>query len=127
MMPNPQHQVQDHLGLGRLGAGLVAAGAAVALPSDQPPMPPEQRVGAEDGAQLAQGITAQLHRGAIHAVLLGQVQDDSSMAKLFPENPVLDPEIAYRILCCRFIQPAMATMKKVHVFQVMGEDGSGGR
>lgn len=91
-MPKPQHQVQDHLGLGRLGAGLVAAGAAVVLPSDQPPMPPEQRVGAEDGAQLAQGITAQLHRGGIQAALLGQVQDDSSMAEFLPQNAVLFPE-----------------------------------
>jgi hypothetical protein len=97
LLGHPQHQVADHPLLGGGGAGLPAA-VAVVLPGDQPAVPLQQRVGAEERADLPQEGDGNALGSRGQPAFLGVVEDEALVAQLLPEYPVLFPEVADRVL-----------------------------
>ena len=70
-----------------------AAGAAVVLPGNQPPVPAENRVRRDDAGDLHQNPPAEFLASHRESTALGVGQAKWTWAKLLPEDPILLPEI----------------------------------
>ena len=88
---HPHHEV-GHLAW-RYRPASTAAGAAVVLPGNQPPVPAENRVRRDDAGDLRQNPPAEFLASHRESTALGVGQAKWTWAKVLPEEPILLPEI----------------------------------
>ena len=107
-----RHHEVGHLAR-RYRPASTSAGAAVALPGNQLPVPAENRVRRDDAGDLRENPPAEFLASHRESTALGVGQAKWTWAKLLPEDPILLPEIIeITSSWWRFTQPAAVSRRK---------------